>query len=49
MTDRLAADKKAADDLGVKGTPTIYIDGREYDMKVDLVEWLDQEIATRSK
>ena len=49
VTDRLAADKKAADDLGVKGTPTIYIDGREYDMKVDLVEWLDQEIATRSK
>jgi protein-disulfide isomerase len=49
VTDRLAADKKAADDLGVKGTPTIYIDGREYDMKADMREWLDTEIAARSK
>ena len=49
VNDRLAADKKAADDLGVKGTPTIYIDGREYDMKLDMAEWLDQEIAARSR
>jgi protein-disulfide isomerase len=48
VTDRIAADKKTADDLGVKGTPTIYIDGREYDMKVDLADWLVQEIAARS-
>ena len=34
--------------LGVKGTPTIFIDGREYDTKVDLADWLDQEIAARS-
>jgi predicted DsbA family dithiol-disulfide isomerase len=44
---RLDADRKLADDLHVKGTPTIYIDGREYDSKVDLGEWLDQEIAAR--
>jgi protein-disulfide isomerase len=44
---RLDADRKLADDLHVKGTPTIYIDGREYDSKVDLGEWLDQEIGAR--
>jgi protein-disulfide isomerase len=46
---RIDTDRRLADDLGVKGTPTIYIDGREYDSKVDLAEWVDQEIATREK
>ncbi len=46
---RLVADRQLADDLGVKGTPTIYIDGREYDSKVDLAEWVDQEIAFARK
>jgi protein-disulfide isomerase len=48
-TDRIAADKKLADDLGVHGTPTFFIDGRQYDAgaKMDLREWLDQEIAAR--
>ena len=41
------ADHKLADDLHVKGTPTIFIDGREYDSKLDIGEWLDQEIAAR--
>ena len=44
---RLDADRKLADDLKVKGTPTLFIDGREYDSKVDIGEWLDQEIAAR--
>jgi thiol-disulfide isomerase/thioredoxin len=44
---RIDADRKVADDLQVKGTPTIFIDGREYDSKVDMGEWLDQEIAIR--
>jgi protein-disulfide isomerase len=44
---RLDADRKEGDDLHVKGTPTIFIDGREYDSKVDIAEWLDQEIAAR--
>jgi protein-disulfide isomerase len=44
---RLDADRKLADDLHVKGTPTLYIDGRQYDSKVDLGEWIDQEIAAR--
>jgi protein-disulfide isomerase len=44
---RLAADRKLGDDLGVHGTPTIYVDGRIYGASVDLGEWLDQEIAAR--
>ena len=48
-TGRIQADKQLADDLNVQGTPTIYIDGREYDSKVDLAEWVDQEIAAREK
>jgi len=44
---RLDADRKVGDDLHIKGTPTIFIDGREYDSKVDMGEWLDQEIAAR--
>jgi predicted DsbA family dithiol-disulfide isomerase len=44
---RLDADRKLGDDLHIKGTPTIFIDGREYDSKVDIAEWLDQEIAAR--
>jgi protein-disulfide isomerase len=44
---RLDADRKVGDDLHIKGTPTIFIDGREYDSKVDIAEWLDQEIAAR--
>ena len=44
---RIDADRKLGDDLEVKGTPTIFIDGREYDSKVDMGEWLDQEIAVR--
>jgi protein-disulfide isomerase len=44
---RIDADRRLGDDLKVKGTPTIFIDGREYDSKVDIAEWLDQEIAAR--
>jgi protein-disulfide isomerase len=44
---RIDADRKEADELQVKGTPTIFIDGREYDSRVDMGEWLDQEIAVR--
>jgi protein-disulfide isomerase len=47
-TQRLDADRKLGDDLGVKGTPTLFIDGRQYDSKIDLDQWLDQEIADRS-
>jgi predicted DsbA family dithiol-disulfide isomerase len=42
---RIAQDRNLADALGVKGTPALFIDGREYDSKVDIATWLDGEIA----
>jgi protein-disulfide isomerase len=42
---RLDADRKLADQLQVKGTPTIYIDGRQYDTKADIEQWLESDIA----
>ena len=42
---RLDADRKLGDALQVKGTPTIFINGREYDSKLDLGDWVDGEIA----
>jgi protein-disulfide isomerase len=45
--ERLDADRKLADQLGVKGTPTLYVNGREYEAKVDLEEWVDSEIAAK--
>jgi hypothetical protein len=44
-TDRLAADRKQADSLDVKGTPTIYINGREYDPQQDVEDWIAQELS----
>ncbi|MEO7111313.1 MAG: thioredoxin domain-containing protein [Polyangiaceae bacterium] len=45
-TDRIAQDRKLADALGVKGTPTIYINGREFDPHDDLTEWVNLDLAT---
>ena len=44
-TDRLAADRKQADGLDVKGTPTIYINGREFDAQQDLDDWVNLELS----
>lgn len=51
-TRRIEADRKLADSLGVKGTPTMFIDGREYsfrgeDAKADLKDFVDAEVAAR--
>jgi protein-disulfide isomerase len=48
-TDRIAADRKQADDLDVKGTPTIYINGRDYDPQSDLDDWLSLELVGETK
>jgi protein-disulfide isomerase len=45
---RLEADRKLGDALNVKGTPTIFINGREYDAKIDIDDWVDGEIAGAS-
>jgi len=44
-TDRIAQDRKQADALGVKGTPTIYINGREFDPHDDLNDWIALDLA----
>lgn len=43
-TDRLAKDRKLGEDLKIEGTPTIYINGRQYDGHQDLNEWLNTEL-----
>lgn len=43
-TARLDADRKLADSLGVKGTPTIFVDGRECDAPANIAEWVDSEL-----
>ncbi len=45
-TDWLAADRKQADALGVAATPTIYINGREFDAKQDLDGWIAIELGS---
>jgi protein-disulfide isomerase len=49
VTARLDTDRKLADQLGVKGTPSIYIDGRAYDSKVDMEQWVESDIAAAAK
>jgi protein-disulfide isomerase len=44
-TDRIAQDQRLADDLKVSGTPSIYINGREFDIHADLEEWVSTELA----
>jgi protein-disulfide isomerase len=44
-TDRLATDKKLADQLEVKGTPAIFINGREHDGRTDMKDWVNVEMA----
>jgi protein-disulfide isomerase len=44
-TDRLAKDKDLGKKLDIKGTPSIFINGRQYDGLSDLGEWVAMEIA----
>ena len=48
-TDRIADDRKLADTLGVHGTPTIYINGREFDPHTELEDWIQTELAIAPK
>ena len=43
-TDRLAKDRKLGEDLRIEGTPTIYINGRQFDGHQDMNEWLNTEL-----
>ena len=44
-TDALARDRKQADELMVKSTPTIYINGHEYDWRGDVADWITTELV----
>lgn len=51
--DSVAADRKQADALGLKGTPMIYINGRlfelaNFDIREDLEPWIQLEIALKT-
>ena len=43
-SDRLAKDRKLGEDLKIEGTPTIFINGRQYDGHQDMNEWLNTEL-----
>ena len=47
-TDRIERDKKLGGSVGVQGTPTIFINGREYDPHQDLDDWINMEIQAVS-
>ena len=42
--DRIERDKKLSDQLQVGGTPTFYVNGRNFDVQQDLGAWLDTEL-----
>lgn len=46
-TDKIAADKKLGESLNVMGTPTLFIDGREYDKSQSLEDWVDLELQLK--
>jgi 2-hydroxychromene-2-carboxylate isomerase len=51
--DAVARDRKQADELGLEGTPMIYINGRHFslehfDLRQDLQPWIELEIALNS-
>jgi protein-disulfide isomerase len=46
-TDKIGADRKMGDGLDVRGTPTIFINGREYDKSQGLEDWIDLELQLK--
>jgi protein-disulfide isomerase len=52
--DSVTRDRKQADELGLEGTPMIYINGRffsfeHFDLRQDLEPWVELEIAMASR
>ena len=47
--ERIAKDKKLGEDLQIGGTPTIFINGRLFDGRQDVNEWISLELASGDK
>jgi protein-disulfide isomerase len=47
--ERIAKDRKLGEDLKIEGTPSIFINGRQYDGHQELNEWLDLELSMMGK
>jgi protein-disulfide isomerase len=45
-TDRIARDRKLGEGVEIKGTPAIFINGREYDGAQDLEDWVKLELGS---
>lgn len=43
--ERIAKDRKLGEELKIEGTPSIFINGRQFDGHQDLNEWLNLELA----
>jgi protein-disulfide isomerase len=48
-TARIERDGKLATTLGVKATPTLFVNGHEFDSKTDMGDLLDSEIAAHKR
>lgn len=44
--DRITKDKKLGEDLQIGGTPTIFINGRLFDGRQDMNDWISLELAS---
>jgi protein-disulfide isomerase len=47
--ERIAKDRKLGEELKIEGTPTIFINGRQYDGHQDLNDWLNLELSMMGK
>lgn len=43
-TERIARDRKLGEELKIEGTPTLFINGRQFDGRQDLRDWIALEI-----
>ena len=47
--ERIAKDRKLGEDLKIEGTPSIFINGRQFDGHQDLNDWLNLELQMMGK
>jgi protein-disulfide isomerase len=49
IADRIAKDRKLGEELKIEGTPSVFINGRQFDGHQDLNEWINLELAMMGK